>query len=540
MSSGPKQTYYVTTPIYYVNDKPHIGHCYTTLLADVVARFERLRGRDVFFLTGTDEHADKVVTSAAEHGVTPIQWADRNAAEFVQAFGACNFSNDDFVRTTQRRHIEKVEAYIARLKDTGDVYLGDYEGWWDSSQEEYLTETTAREHDFKSPVSGRPLIKKREHNYFFRLSKHEAKLLAHIEANPGFILPDARRSEVLGRIKQGLQDVPISRAIDPNNPATQWGIRMPGDPSHRVYVWIDALFNYLSVVDTPERRPFWPARAHLLGKDILWFHAVIWPCLLMALGEAIPVRIYAHSWWIREGRKMSKSLGNFLDFPTIRAYAEAFSLDGVRWFLVTQGPLGATDADFAHSRFVEVYNSALANGVGNATSRVGNMIARYFEGKVPDPKGVTTHAGHDWPALARAAVAGFEAKMDAMDLSGAFEEALGLARRVDGYINATEPFKIAKDAARKDELGAILYHCAEALRIACALLAPVMPERMKEASLRLGGSAPGARPWSETIAWGGLAPGEPVRTGDALFPRADPAAPAPVALGAPASSEAAA
>ncbi len=527
MAPAPKQTYYVTTPIYYVNDRPHIGHCYTSLLADVIARFARLSGRDVFFLTGTDEHADRVVTTGAEHGCTPIEWADRNAAEFVRAFAEFGISNDDFVRTTQARHTTKVEAYISRLKEKGDVYLGDYEGWYDVSQDEYMTETAAREAGFKSPVTGKALVKRTEHNYFFRLSAYQERLLKHIDANPGFIQPDARRSEVLGRIRTGLQDVPVSRAIDPANPATQWGIRMPGDPAQRIYVWIDALFNYLSVMDTPERRRYWPAQTHMLGKDILWFHAVVWPCLLMALGEPLPGTVYAHSWWIREGRKMSKSLGNFLDFPTLRAYADAFSLDALRWHLVTQGPLGATDADFVHTRFVEVYNSALANGVGNAVSRVGNMIGRYFDGAVPDPAGVASFAGHDWPAIAGAAAAGVREKMEALDLAGACEEALGLARRVDGYINATEPFKMAKDPARRTDLAAVLYHCAEALRLAAALLSPVMPAKMAEALRRLGAPPIDGASWESIATWGALRPGAQTSGGDPLFPRADPALPAP-------------
>ncbi|CAE7867576.1 metG, partial [Symbiodinium necroappetens] len=280
---GRMTPYYVTTPIYYVNDAPHIGHCYTTLLADVLARFHRLAGRDVFFLTGTDEHAEKVVTSAEQRGLTPIEWADRNADAFREAFGLMGFSNDDFIRTTEDRHKEKVTAYIAELQERGDVELGEYEGWWDPSQEEYVTENEAREHEFKSPVTGKDLVKRTEHNYFFRLSKYADRLQAHIEANPGFILPESRRNEVLGRIKQGLRDVPISRAIDEADPSSTWGIRMPGDEGHRVYVWIDALFNYLSVVDTGDRGKYWPAQAHLIAKDILWFHAVIWPCMLMAL-----------------------------------------------------------------------------------------------------------------------------------------------------------------------------------------------------------------------------------------------------------------
>lgn len=519
---------YITTPIYYVNDRPHIGHCYSTLLADVLARAQRLRGRDTFFLTGTDEHADRVATTAAERGLTPIQWADRNAGEFERAFGVMDFSHDDFVRTTQERHKKKVHEYISRLIDAGAVEIGDYVGWYDTSQDEYVTESTAREHEYKSPVTGKPLEKRTEQNYFFRLSRFQERLLAHIEANPGFIRPEARRNEVLGRIRTGLQDVPVSRAIDPDDPASAWGIRMPGDERHRVYVWIDALFNYISVVDTPERRKYWPASAHVLGKDILWFHAVIWPCMLMAMDEELPGTIYAHGWWIREGRKMSKSLGNFLDLPTLLAYSERYSLDGLRWFLATQGPAGANDADFAHAKFVEVFNADLANGVGNATSRVGNMIVKYFDGACPDAGGATSHAGHDWPSIAREAVEKWEEAVERCDVPGALAPAAELVRRVDGYINVTEPFRMAKDESKRGELAVVLYHCAEALRIAALLMSPAMPAKMLDALGRLGG-APGGESFESLMRWGGLKAGATVVKGDPLFQRADVDAAPPAA-----------
>ncbi len=524
--------YYISTPIYYVNDRPHVGHLYTTLLADIGARFSRRRGRETFFLTGTDEHAEKVVAAAAEHGLSPLEWSDRNADAFRCAFAEFGFSNDDFIRTSEDRHKDRLTGYIRRLQESGDVALGDYEGWWDASQEEYVPENTAREHNFQSPVTGRPLAKRTEKNYFFRLSRFAERLREHIEANPGFIRPDARRNEVLGRIRAGLQDVPISRAVQPGDP--DWGVLMPGDPGHRVYVWIDALSNYLSAVDTPERREWWPADCHVVGKDILWFHAVIWPCMLMALGEELPGCVYAHSYWIREGRKMSKSLGNFLDMPTLRGYARSFGVDAVRWFLATQGPAGATDADFAHSRFIEIYNADLANSVGNALSRVTNMIGRYFDGVVPDHAGVTALDGHDWPEIARRAVAQAERKADAMDLPGALAEGVALVRRVDGYIHATEPFKRIKQESKKAEVGAILYHAAEALRIASVLLDPAMPGKAAELRRRLGVADDRGASWEETTAWGALAPGSRLEPGDPLFPRADPDAPEPAPIEEPA------
>ncbi|MCC6675641.1 MAG: class I tRNA ligase family protein [Phycisphaerales bacterium] len=553
--------YYITTPIYYVNDRPHIGHCYTTLLADAAARFQRLaRGLDidgkdeptragsapagpagrVFFLTGTDEHADKVVTSGAEHGVSPLEWATRNADQFRAAFAAMNFSQDDFIRTTEDRHKTRVHGYIRQLQAGGDIYLGDYVGWWDESQEEYLTETVAKDSKFgpyTSPVTGRPLVKRTEKNYFFRLSKYETALRAHIDAHPECILPEARRNEVLGRLRQGLQDVPISRAVT-DDPTTQWGIRMPDDPGHRVYVWIEALCNYLTVVDTPGRKDLWPASVHVMAKDILWFHAVIWPAMLMALSRTenigklgLPSTVYAHSYWVREGVKMSKSLGNFVTLEVLKAYADKYSLDAVRWYLLTQGPLGATDADFSHAKFIEVYNADLANGVGNCASRVSNMIAKYFDGKVPEraptPISDVGTVAQDLAAEAARCQAKF-------DLDSGLLRAVSLISRVDLYINETQPFKLAKrldaEPQLRATLGHILYDCAEAIRIAALLLMPAMPQKMTELLAKWGSTPPAGVPLADLVQFAGpygLNPGTAIVKGEALFMRADPAEPPP-------------
>ncbi len=552
----PESTYYITTPIYYVNDRPHIGHCYTTLLADAAARFQRLvrgertgdkdqegeRDSSVFFLTGTDEHAEKVVTTAHERGLTPLAWADRNSAEFQRAFASMGIVYDDFIRTTQERHKSRVAGYIRALQSRGDVYLGDYEGWYDVGEENYVTETKAKENSYKAD-NGKPLVRRKEHNYYFRLKKYERALLDHIAAHPEFIQPDARRNEVLGRIREGLEDVPISRPIT-DDPATQFGIRMPDDPGHRVYVWIDALFNYLTAVDTPERRRFWPPRVHLIGKEILWFHACIWPALLMSLDEPLPERIYAHSHYIREGRKMSKSLGNFIELETIDAYRDRYSTDALRWYLITQGPLGVTDADFAYAKFVEVYNADLANGIGNCASRVSNMIARYCDGKVPKSSGTierfTTRLNPSvtWPATTDAAVQPLIKHCERNDLQMTLEMlgmATALVRFVDGYINENEPFKLAKkldqDPSNRSRLDTILYHCAEALRIASLLLSPAMPQKMAELWRRWNCTPPPGVPLAELAAFGGphcLQPGTPLALGEALFPRADPAQAPPV------------
>lgn len=613
------EPYYITTPIYYVNDRPHIGHCYTTLLADVAARAQRLIGRDVFFLTGTDEHAEKVSKAAAERGLSPLDWATQNAERFRQAFALMGFSNDDFVRTTEDRHKDRASAYIQRLVDSGDIELGDYEGWYDPSQEEYVTETTAKEHDFKSPVTGKPLEKRVEQNYFFRLDRYEGWLQGQLDSGAVRVLPEARKNEVLGRIRQGLQKVPVSRRIKEGD--ADWGIRMPNDPDHRIYVWIEALCNYLTVVDTPERRRFWPplgrsalradsgggqqasiekgggvgqsarraevpgdhgesARradlpgdrpeiVHLMAKDILWFHAVIWPCMLHALGERPPATVYAHAYWIAEGRKMSKSLGNFIEIDRIEAYGGRYSIDAVRWFLTTQGPLGATDADFAHARFVEVYNADLANGIGNAVSRVGNMFEKYFGGRVERvcdgrfgfadgkamPIALSAREAAGKPAEDPGRTFDFPASVErsvglAMDAYGrlALDEALAaglaLSNEVDEFISYTAPFTLAKrlDVHEHAEkaLATILYTCGEALRIASLLLYPAMPAKMAEIWRNWGCSHlndpddpdSGFRaPLSELARWGheewGLRVGQTIGKGGALFMRADPAEAAP-------------
>jgi len=414
MPDADLSRFYVTTPIYYVNDRPHIGHVYTTTVADVLARYHRLTGDDSFFLTGTDEHASKVSNAAAEQGVTPIEWADRNAAVFQETFDRLGMTHDDFIRTTQQRHTDKVTEYITALLQPAageepDVYQGTYEGWYDPGEEEYVPESRAREHDYKSPVSGRDLVKRSEENWYFRLSKYRDAVIAAINDGTFTVLPEARKNEILRRLETA-EDVPISRA----GQSTQeggWGIPMPGPDGkptgHTIYVWIDALFNYLTTVDSDGLRKHWEAGAtHLIAKDILWFHAAIWPAVLMALQKRdgygwvrLPKCVYAHSFWIAEGAKMSKSLGNFIDLEKIDGYVNKVGLlgknegdapdvnrglDALRYFLATQGPMGTTDADFAEDKFFEVYNADLANTFGNSASRVTNMIGKYFGGVLPE------------------------------------------------------------------------------------------------------------------------------------------------------------
>ena len=508
--------FYVTTPIYYVNDRPHIGHVYTTTLADSLARYHRLRGDEVFFLTGTDEHAAKVSDKAAENKVTPQTWADRNAAEFERTFQRLGMTHDDFIRTSQKRHKDKVVEYIGRLLKTGDVYQGRYEGWYDAGQEEYVPENKAKEYDYKSPINGKPLVRKAEKNYFFKLSKYQQRLASLLVDRPDFVQPEARRNEVAARVREGLNDVPISRTGSGG-----WGIAMPGDPTQTIYVWIDALFNYLTAVDTDARRMLWPPDVHLIAKDILWFHAVIWPALLMALDRPLPGRVYSHSFWIAEGQKMSKSLGNFIDLEKIDAYVDRFSLDALRWFLTTQGPLGSTDADFAHGKFTEVYHADLANTVGNCASRVTNMITRYFDGAAPEPSG--RHDDGESRRLRESAERMFgqvDALFDKCAVGAAAAAALDVVKAVDGFVEATQPFKLAKDPDQRPRLANILYHCAEALRIASLGLHPFLPDKTRElwAMLCLDYDTSRGR-LAEWCEWGLLKPGTPVTKGPALFPR---------------------
>ena len=391
----------------------------------------------------------------------------------------------------------------------------------------------------KSPINGKPLVRKVETNYFFRLSAYREPLLRLLEDGDALggsrftVEPEARRNEILARIRE-MEDVPISRSGQ-----SGWGIPFPGDPTQTVYVWIDALFNYLTYVDTPERRPYWQSGAtHLIAKDILWFHAAIWPALLLALRQCAgyewvcpPARVYAHSFWISDGQKMSKTLGNFIDVEKIDGFVKTFGLDAVRWFLATQGPLGTNDSDFSEAKFIETYNTDLANAIGNCTSRVAKMTASYFGGHLPAP-GPDAAAGVDHAHRAAQAVAEDRTRADRIDLAGAAAAALGLVRTIDGYIETTAPFRLAKDPARLAEVGTILYNCAETIRIVSVLLWPFAPTKIEELWRRLGCdhyaatlASNGRGALAEWAAWGQLLPGTPIVAGEPLFPRHQPARP---------------
>ncbi len=515
-----KQTYYVTTPIYYVNDAPHIGHSYTTIAADVLARFFRADGRDVRFLTGTDEHGIKIVKAAAEKGTTPRALADSVVVHFQSLWKDLDISNDDFIRTSDARHEIRVQEIIRRLVANDQIYQGSYEAWYDEGQEEFVTESTARENEYKSAINGKPLVRYSEQTYFFRLSRWVDKLAAHIKANPDFILPEARRNEVLSKLAQGVEDLSISRAREK---LSNWGIPMPNDPTHSVYVWIDALSNYYTALGLPpvgdefdnKFAQYWPASVHLIGKDILWFHTVYWPCMLMALDIPLPKTVFAHGWWTSEGKKMSKSLGNFISREKIAEFCQYYYVDVYRYFLLRAVTFGA-DGDFSAEMLHARYNNDLANGIGNLLSRTVNMISRYFGGSVP-PAQATGEVEGEVLAAAAKLQSTAAALLERCQFHEYLDNILNLAGATNRYIDVTAPFKLAKDPTQKERLGTILYTCAEAVRIILLYLQPVMPTTAPRGLAQINWRPAGTL--EQAGRWGVLPPGTVVQTGEGLFPR---------------------
>ncbi len=376
--------FYITTPIYYPTDEPHIGHVYTTLCADTLARYHRLAGDDTFFLTGTDEHGVKMVKEAEKKGLGPRELADNVAPVYQQVWKELGITHNDFIRTTEVRHTEAARKIVERMVANDDIYLGSYEGWYDEGQEEFVTETEAKANDYKSAISKRPLTRYSEPTYFFRLGKYVPRVMEHIEKHAHFIRPEGRRNEVISKLKQGVADLSVSRAT------LKWGIVMPHDPEHVLYVWIDALSNYITALgygsnDDEKFRKYWPADVHLIGKDILWFHAVYWPAMLFSLGLEPPVSVVAHGWFKSGGQKMGKSLGNFIDLEKIRAVIAKYGQDSMRYFLVRPVPFGE-DPDWSELEIHKAHNE-LKNVVGNCLNRVLTMVSKYRSGTLPAAAG---------------------------------------------------------------------------------------------------------------------------------------------------------
>lgn len=461
------RSYYVTTPIYYVNDKPHIGHAYTTLACDALARFKRLDGYDVMFLTGTDEHGQKVEAAAAAAGVDPQGFTDRVSQNFRDLLGVLNCSADDFIRTTEERHKVAVQDLWRRLKAKGHIYLGAYAGWYSVRDEAFYTETELTTVDGrKTAPSGAPVEWVEEPSYFFDLSKWQDRLLAFYEANPDFIAPETRRNEVLSFVRGGLKDLSVSRT------SFKWGIPVPDDDAHIMYVWLDALTNYITAAGYPDTAgdyaQRWPADLHMVGKDILRFHAVYWPAFLLAAGLEPPKRVFAHGWWTVEGQKMSKSLGNAIDPASL---VETYGLDQYRYFMLRELPFG-NDGDFSQKAMVNRMNSELANDLGNLSQRVLSMIAKNCDGAVPEP-GAFADADRELLGAAAALLDIQRAAYDAQAFHRALEAVFDVVGRANRFVDDQAPWALRKtDPAR---MATVLYTLAETIRHVAILLQPVMP-----------------------------------------------------------------
>ncbi len=463
--------YYITTPIYYVNDKPHIGHAYTSVACDVLARFMRLAGREVMFLTGTDEHGQKVEKSAAAAGIPPQAFVDEVSEHFRALTDTLNLSNDDFIRTTQDRHIASAQAIWNKIVENGDIYLDSYAGWYSVRDEAFYAESELV--DGKAPT-GAEVEWVEEPSYFFRLSAWQDRLLAFYEENPDFILPESRRNEVISFVKSGLRDLSVSRTT------FTWGVPVPNDEAHVMYVWLDALTNYITAVGHPDTasdrfKTFWPANLHMVGKDILRFHAVYWPAFLMSAGLEPPQRVFAHGWWTIEGEKMSKSLGNVVAPDHL---VEKYGLDQTRYFLMREVPFG-NDGNFSRSALVERINSDLANNIGNLAQRTLSMIQKNCDGKVPDP----SQAGErpqDKEICELAQITMPETPARVMDMmerckfSEVLADIVGMASFANEYIDREAPWTQKKEAP--EQMAATLYHLAEAIRCIAIMIQPFVPD----------------------------------------------------------------
>lgn len=507
-----KKSFYITTPIYYPSAKLHIGHAYCTTIADSIARFKRFAGYDVFFLTGSDEHGQKIQQKAEEAGVTPIQYVDNIVAGFQNLWTRLNISNDDFIRTTQERHVKVVQEIFRRIYAKGDIYKGSYKGLYCTPCESYWTEHQLDENGC-CPDCHREVQEVEEEAYFFKMSNYADRVLKYIEDNPEFIQPVSRRNEMINFIKQGLDDLCISRT------SFDWGIPVPVDKKHVIYVWFDALTNYITPIgflDDPEKfAKFWPADLHLVGKEIVRFHSIIWPCILMALDLPLPKKVYGHGWLIVDGDKMSKSKGNVVD-PNL--LIDEFGPDAIRYFLLREITLGQ-DGNFSRDALIERINADLANDLGNLLHRTLNMITKFQDGII-EPATTESDIDKSLIADAQKTVKSFAEGMEAMQLSPVIKTVWAFIGRANKYIDETAPWALAKNPEKKAELATVMYNLAESLRVISGLISPFMPATAPKVWKQLGFEADFATLTLEAIeTWGGTPAGQHIGEAEQLFPR---------------------